>query len=83
MSDRCHSDGSTSTGQKSDTPEFDGGQLIVGETTIKTRVTRVLTKLGVRDRVQAIVFAHESGLADPRRAGVSPLGPPDSEALDR
>lgn len=37
--------------------------LYLSETTVKTHVRRVLAKLGVRDRVQAVVFAYESGLA--------------------
>ncbi|MEU1207914.1 response regulator transcription factor [Nocardia sp. NPDC005825] len=36
--------------------------LGVGEETIKTHVSRVLAKLGVRDRIQAVVFAHQHGL---------------------
>ena len=40
-------------------------QLIVGETTVKTHVTRILMKLRVRDRVQAVVLAYEAGIVSP------------------
>jgi DNA-binding NarL/FixJ family response regulator len=41
------------------------GALFLSEATVKTHVTRVLSKLGVRDRVQAVVFAYEAGLVQP------------------
>ena len=40
-------------------------ELFLGDTTVKTHVSRVLMKLGLRDRVQAVVFAYEAGVARP------------------
>jgi DNA-binding NarL/FixJ family response regulator len=48
-------------------------QLYLGEATVKTHLGRVLTKLNVRDRVQAVVVAYESGLVTPG-SGDQPVG---------
>mgnify|MGYP002624184330 FL=1 len=40
-------------------------ELHLAETTVKTHVAHILAKLGARDRVQAIVIAHRSGITGP------------------
>ena len=45
------------------------GDLFLAEQTVKTHVSRILDKLSLRDRAQAVVFAYESGLITPGQAG--------------
>jgi len=48
-------------------------ELFISDTTVKTHVTRLLQKLGLRDRAQAIVLAYQTGLFDTAGQGPTPL----------
>jgi hypothetical protein len=56
-------------------PELGGAEiaegLFIGPATVKSHLSRILTKLGLRDRTQLVVFAYESGLVE---AGTRDIG---------
>ena len=55
-------------------------ELVLGETTVKTHVSRVFSKLELRDRAQAVVLAYETGVV---RQGEGRIGPEDEAAAPR
>ena len=66
-------------------------QLYIGEPTVKYHVSQILRKLRLRDRLQAVVFAHRHGLADSGHAsgvpcpspGAGPRPPVPAQVSDR
>jgi DNA-binding NarL/FixJ family response regulator len=46
--------------------DITGAELFVGDATVKTHVARILMKLHLRDRVQAVIYAYEHRLVQPR-----------------
>ena len=48
-----------------------GKELFISETTVKTHVTHILQKLDLRDRVQAVVLAYQTGLFEPESVTAS------------
>jgi DNA-binding NarL/FixJ family response regulator len=54
----------TAIGRGSNNTEI-SEQLFIGAATVKTHINSVFTKLGLRDRAQAVVFAYESGMVEP------------------
>jgi DNA-binding NarL/FixJ family response regulator len=49
-------------------------QLYIGDESVKTHVSRILSKLGLRDRVHAVVYAHHHGLVNLCATGIHRLG---------
>jgi DNA-binding NarL/FixJ family response regulator len=52
--------------------------LYLAETTVKTHVAAILRKLGLRDRIQAVIYGYEHGLIRPGETGAPPIAGPSS-----
>ena len=50
-------------------------RLVVGEATVKTHVSSIFSKLGLRDRIAAVVLGYESGLIEPGAVGTKAPDP--------
>ena len=57
--------------------------LVIAEQTTKTHVGRILAKLDLRDRAQAVVFAYETGLVTPGGSGATRATPPPGPISNR
>jgi Bacterial regulatory proteins, luxR family len=57
--------GCGSTVRRGDVNAKIASRLVVSDTTVKTHVAHLLQKLDLRDRIQAVVFAYESGIVEP------------------
>ena len=53
-------------------------ELVLSETTVKTHVARILMRLNLRDRVQAVIYAYETGIVQPGAAQPSTTTPSSS-----
>lgn len=58
-------------------------QLVIGGATVKSHVSRVLCKLELRDRAQAVIFAYDSGLCEPGDGDIEAIAARATETTHR